>query len=446
MFKNLRGERYMREITIPKVSIVVPVYNMQKYLKECMESLINQTLQEIEIICVDDGSTDASSVMLDEYAQKDNRIKVIHKENAGYGQTMNVGIAACTGEYIGIVEPDDYVELETYETLYQRAKENQLDMISADHKRFVGNEGDRAFRVYNITNEESLYNIVLNPSVNRDVMRGNFINPAGLFRKKFLEENHILHNETPGASYQDLGFAFQTLTFSERMMLIDTPLYCYRQDNPNSSIASKAKAHCVIEEYQYIYNIIKKNYEKIGSFLPQYQKRRFGSYMYTCNRIAMEYKKEFIYRMREEFIESQKKEELVTTEFPDKWKQQLNWIINEPEMFYEKYVYVGKEIHQKLQSFQSTIIYGAGMFGKYIYDKMYEEDKRKLLGFAVSDTNENLKQYKEAIIRPISDYEDKKGDIIVIIGVTEKYQKEIEEVLDRKGFKKRIYLKTDVFI
>ena len=88
---------------MPKISIIVPVYNVERYLRDCLNSLINQTLSDIEIICVNDGSTDSSPRILEEYASKDSRIKVINKENSGYGASMNMGLAAAEGEYIGIV-------------------------------------------------------------------------------------------------------------------------------------------------------------------------------------------------------------------------------------------------------------------------------------------------------------------------------------------------------
>ena len=100
-----------------KVSVIVPVYNVQEYLAECMESILTQTLQDIEIICVDDGSTDRCVEMLDDYARQDQRVKVIHKSNTGYGNTMNVGMRAAEGEYIGIVESDDRILPNFYERL-----------------------------------------------------------------------------------------------------------------------------------------------------------------------------------------------------------------------------------------------------------------------------------------------------------------------------------------
>ena len=93
-----------------KVSIVVPVYNVERYLEECLNSIKIQTLKDIEIICVDDGSTDLSAQILDNYAKKDNRFHVIHKQNEGYGRTMNIGISKATAPYVGIVESDDIIE------------------------------------------------------------------------------------------------------------------------------------------------------------------------------------------------------------------------------------------------------------------------------------------------------------------------------------------------
>ena len=105
-----------------KVSIVVPIYNAELYLKQCLDSIINQTLKEIEIICVNDGSTDKSAKIVEEYAKKDNRIRVITKTNTGYGNSMNIGFDAAVGEYVGLIESDDFVDKEMFATLYNVAK------------------------------------------------------------------------------------------------------------------------------------------------------------------------------------------------------------------------------------------------------------------------------------------------------------------------------------
>ena len=113
---------------MPKVSVVIPIYNAENYLRQCLNSIVGQTLRDIEIICVDDGSTDTSLSIIHEYAQKDPRIKVISKPNSGYGHSMNVGLDAATGEYFGIVDSDDYILPEMYETLYYYAHKDDLDV------------------------------------------------------------------------------------------------------------------------------------------------------------------------------------------------------------------------------------------------------------------------------------------------------------------------------
>jgi len=101
-----------------QVSVVVPVYNVEPYLRTCMESITRQTLRDLEIICVNDGSKDGSLAILKEFAEKDPRIVLIDQPNGGYGKAMNAGIDRATGEYLGIVEPDDFIALTMYEDLY----------------------------------------------------------------------------------------------------------------------------------------------------------------------------------------------------------------------------------------------------------------------------------------------------------------------------------------
>ena len=121
----------IRGVIMAKISIVVPVYNVEVYLERCLESLINQTLKDIEIICVNDGSTDSSLVKLEEYAQKDSRIKIINKQNGGIGAARNSGLEVASGEYIGFVDSDDYVDLNFYEKLYAAAVSNNSDISCA---------------------------------------------------------------------------------------------------------------------------------------------------------------------------------------------------------------------------------------------------------------------------------------------------------------------------
>ena len=121
----------------PKVSVIVPVYNTEKYLKRCLDSILNQTLREVEIIIVDDGSKEECALLCDQFANTDLRIKVVHKQNAGLGFARNTGLEAATGEYVGFVDSDDYIEPQMFETMYETAKKHSAD-IAISGISFVG--------------------------------------------------------------------------------------------------------------------------------------------------------------------------------------------------------------------------------------------------------------------------------------------------------------------
>lgn len=121
-----------------KVSIIVPVYNVEKYLRKCLDSLINQTLKEIEIICINDGSTDKSLEILEEYKNRDSRIILLNQENSGQSVARNRGIEIAKGEYIGFVDPDDWVDLDYYEKLYNAASTNNTDIAVGGIIRVTG--------------------------------------------------------------------------------------------------------------------------------------------------------------------------------------------------------------------------------------------------------------------------------------------------------------------
>ena len=127
----------------PKISVLVPIYNVEKYLRQCLDSLVGQTLQEIEIICINDGSTDSSPEIIQEYAQNDSRVKVITKKNSGYGDSMNRGLAKASGEYIGILESDDFLEKNAFERLYRLAKKHDADVVRANYYHFKGGENTK---------------------------------------------------------------------------------------------------------------------------------------------------------------------------------------------------------------------------------------------------------------------------------------------------------------
>ena len=284
-----------------KVSVIVPVYNNEVYLRECMESIINQTLQEIEIICINDGSIDNSLDILKSYAEIDERIRMIDKDNTGYGHSMNIGMEAAIGEFIGIVESDDYILPEMYETLYSIAKQEQLDFIKADFKRFLDNEDESRHYQYVKVANSKYYNKVLDPENNRDVLIINRQSWCCLYNTEYLRKYSIRHNETPGASYQDNGFYIKACCWARRVYMLNKPFYMHRLDNPNSSINNKEKVFDIKKEYDLTAEYLKKHFSIGCEQWELFDTCKFKSYQFTLSRIGDEFKKEFMEHFNKEF-------------------------------------------------------------------------------------------------------------------------------------------------
>ena len=326
-----------------KVSIIIPTYNVEQYLVECMESVVRQTLKDIEIICINDGSTDHSLEILKSYAEKDDRIILVDKENGGYGIGMNIGLEKATGEYIGIVEPDDYVPLHMYEDLYQVAKENDLDFVKADFYRFKRNDanGNMELVYFHLSDDANDYNKVFDPSQTPRAVNFVMNTWSGIYRREFLEKNHIRHNETPGASFQDNGFFFQTFAFGKRAMIINKPYYMNRRDNPNSSVHSTEKVYCMNVEYDYIREILMEYPETWNRFKYVYWVKKFSNYGATIARIENEYKREYIQRISAEFNRAMQLGELKKSEFPpNKWAD-LQFLMKDPDGYYYSIIRTG---------------------------------------------------------------------------------------------------------
>lgn len=267
-----------------KVSVLVPIYNVEKFLPECLDSLINQTLKEIEIICINDGSKDDSLKIIKKYAKKDKRIKIINKKNSGYGDSMNQGLKKATGEYIGIVESDDFVDLDAFEKLYKLAIKVNADVVKSNFYEYYGKtKKDKA--VSNLFPEEEI-NRLIDPRKNRQI----FYQPpciwAAIYKRQFLKENKINFLPTPGASYQDTGFNFKVWSIARRAYFTKRPFLHYRQDNSGSSVKDSGKIYCVKEEYDNIDNYLLKQ-GIMEELAPIAYTCRFGGYVWNLKRLKL---------------------------------------------------------------------------------------------------------------------------------------------------------------
>ena len=318
-----------------KVSVIVPIYNVSRYLRQCMDSICGQTLRELEIICVDDGSTDDSLAIVREYEAEDDRIVVLTGPNGGYGKAMNRGLDAARGEYVGIVEPDDYVDQAMFEELYRCASENDLDFVKSDFYRFTTRaDGSEELLPEKLSEDPEVYNRLLDPARDPELIRLTMNTWTGIYRREFLNGNHIRHHETPGASFQDNGFYFQTFVLGRRAMILDRAFYRNRRDNPNSSVNSREKVYCMNIEYDFIRAFLMADRERWERFRYMYWWKKYFNYMFRYEHIDEKYKKEFLQRMSAEFRRAAQKGELSREVFTDlEWKK-LESLQRSAEGFY----------------------------------------------------------------------------------------------------------------
>ena len=218
-----------------KVSIIVPVYNMKKYLRECLDSLVNQTLKDIEIICINDGSTDNSLEILNECAKKDNRIIVINKENEGQGIARNLGISKAQGEFVGFVDPDDWVELDMYEKMYNQAKQLDSEIVICDHIRYREFEQKsyipEAFEKAISPAKSVPLVIESGKNIDKELINSTLlVSPCysvnKIYNREFLLKNNIKFSQI--RCFEDVMFILRSHILASKISYIDTAFYNYR--------------------------------------------------------------------------------------------------------------------------------------------------------------------------------------------------------------------------
>ena len=209
-----------------KVSVIVPVYNVEKYIRKCITSLVNQTLDGMEIIIVDDGSTDGSGKIINEFAMEYNQIKYYKKENGGLSDARNFGLNYATGEYVAFLDSDDYVEITMYEKMYEKAKNNDSDMVECNFYWTYGRHGGKNKKDIG----ERYY------GRQEMIEKARVVAWNKLYRKEILDKTNI---EFPkGLRYEDVEFFYKLAPHLENVSFIRQPMVHYVQ-RKNSIINSQ---------------------------------------------------------------------------------------------------------------------------------------------------------------------------------------------------------------
>lgn len=314
-------------VPAPKISLIVPVFNVEKYLSESLESALGQTLGEIEILCVNDGSTDASGAILRKFAERDARIRIFEKENSGYGETVNFGIAQARGKYIGILEPDDTLVPAAMQTLFEEAEKFSADVAKGDYFFLRGNRRERAHALRNCPQ-----NVVTNAGECGELFALPLSVWSAIYRAEFLHENDILFNDTPGASFQDNAFSFKVFAAAERAVLVDAPIVNYRQDNAGSSMHARNKTFCIVDELRELERWLDKRPLLRERFAYDKWLFHYKAYFANLQRAPRGRRDEFFALFVREFREARDRGELPEKLFP-RLGNRLPMLLDEPEKF-----------------------------------------------------------------------------------------------------------------
>ena len=333
------------QIDKPKVSIVVPIYNVEKYLEECVD-----TLEDIEIILVDDGSPDNCGKIVDEYAKKDSRIVPVHQKNSGYSVAVNKGIDLAKGEYIGIIESDDWIEPDMYERLYDNAKKYNTDITKS------------LFYFYNPTLDEKDQNFIwTNPSgvdlrlaPNRPFKAVEWPKIIGfhasiwssIYKADFIKKIKI--PETAGASYQDFPFMIEAMTKAERITVVKKAFLHWRNEpqQGNSTSANGKKLLLMVKNNETCLKILKESgqYDKLKeAFFAHVVWANMGFYY----RVGKENRKEYYQRM----------------------ESLLDNIVNDPTFKYTYFRPIDKKVVKSFTSKGGRLFLGIKPYGSAVKKK-----------------------------------------------------------------------------
>lgn len=440
-----------------KLSVLVPIYNVEKYLEQCLKSLHMQTLKDMEILCINDGSTDGSKSIIEKYVKMDERFRLIDKSNTGYGNTMNVGLDEANGEYIGIVESDDYIDSDMFEKLLIIAEESGADVVKSNF--YYYSDFDESSIIEELVNE-----LPLNKNVNPLEEQKAFLLMqtiwSTLYKADFLKRNNVRFHETPGASFQDVSFAFQVFSNAKKVFFTDKAYYHYRISNPNSSVKMVNKLDNLSNEIDYCSRFIesrsdKKILEPILSrlsfriFIENYYLAVSAYQFVMLNELAHRLR---IYESRGDFAADIWDDEAVAT---------AKEIIADKDAFYKK---TGKKIFDnrlwqgtmnasvykdailsKATSYENIVLYGAGIVGSKIKDELLNRGVQKSqLAFAVTSKSDNQDEKDGIPVKQIDEFKGSGDNTIFIITVKEEKQYEMLQNLQRLGIENVLFLSDEV--
>ena len=245
---------------LPKVSVIIPIYNVREYLEKAITSVVNQTFKELEIICVNNGASEEEALIINKFASEDSRIKVItFEQNQGYGKAVNAGIESASGEYIAILESDDYINNNAFEELYLKAKEFNVDIIKSNYIALDG-----LFNKKGVDGASIPQNKIFTLLENAELLSKHPSIWSCLYSREFLQRKNIKFKELKGTAWVDNPFQVETLLKAASILYIDEAYYNYRILRPHSASTLEEGILVPMNATQLVHEILESN--KVESF------------------------------------------------------------------------------------------------------------------------------------------------------------------------------------
>lgn len=374
---------------MPKISVIMPALNVASYLKECMDSVCNQTLEDLEILFIDAGSTDGTIDIVEEYARKDRRIHLIPSDKKSYGYQLNLGIELAKGDYIAVVETDDVIRCDMFETLYRKATETGADYVKASAEVFV-DASDRmrvSRQVFLVFDDLQMYDKVICPKEIPELFVRDVYLWTGIYKNTFVKKIRL--NESAGAAFQDSGFMFQTYIYAEKAVYLTTPFYLYRQDNKNASSYDVRGFSYFVGEYDYIRGFMSGLSDEWTTAyykrMLDHCRRRFNV-MAVSGRFweeALPFMTELRARLQKATDEGVLNDTVLDS---DRWKD-LQLFLESPEAIYEssRAHHGGKEDTLAEMSEwigeREVIVFGTAAFGKFVHSLIESRYPGKVVAY-----------------------------------------------------------------
>ncbi|MCR4924831.1 MAG: glycosyltransferase [Clostridiales bacterium] len=409
-----------------KFSVVVPVCNVEKYLAECLDSILKQNISSLEVVCVNDGSTDSSLSILREFAKSDSRVVVVDKPNSGYGDSVNIGINRASGDYIGIVESDDIVVDGIFQKMLTIAKNTGVDFVKGTFNFYQAESCTRNLH-------PNFMNLPCDKIISVNEYPELFFTApsiwSGVYKRSFLDENKIRFLPTPGASYQDTSFAFKVWATAKSVYLLSDPVIDYRQDSSGSSSNISKKVFNIFNETKEMERFIKEN--ELERFYPEFVKTKFISYAWTLARLNENDKRKFFLRWIPELTSEFEKGYFVKKYWDDYNWNYIHQLVFNPQQSIENVcsstpilapAFSKIEILSKITP---VYIYGAGKYGQIALKKLKVHGVNTS-AFVVSSRDDNPGSVDGI---PVIQLDEIDKDGIIFIGLSEKYKMEVLKLL-----------------